>query len=313
MDESARERRRVGAVLLAVVALGAAALAWPRRGRDAARDEAPVGRVAPAVAGPASAGAMVPREARGVVRMDVAAMRRSPAFARWFEAVREGDDACATALGERITGLVVVWTSTALEDFTLLADGPVDEVTFRRCAGARRGRALDVQRRIEAGVPVLALSTRPEADGGAATTAETWRLPSGVVALGAPAALRAMLLEARAHPDATAVTPDLAGLWAEVPAGAPAAGVRRLSLDATIDPALAHARALSGWVTAAGGATVVEATVRCDDAASAVAVAAALRATSAALPDLTARPDDDRVRVRATIDPAAIARMFGGT
>ncbi|MDB4932748.1 MAG: hypothetical protein JWM10_5232, partial [Myxococcaceae bacterium] len=56
-----------------------------------------------------------------------------------------------------------------------------------------------------------------------------------------------------------------------------------------------------------------EATVRCDDAASAVAVAAALRATVAALPDLTARPDDDRVRVRATIDPATIARLFGGS
>lgn len=301
----------MGAALLAAMVLGAAALAWPRRPRvdDAQAVRAPT---TAAVVGPASAGAMVPREARGVARMDVAAMRRSPAFARWFDAVREGDDACATALGERVTGLVIVWTTTALEDFTVLADGPVDEATFRRCAGARRGRALDVERRIEAGVPVLALSTRAEADGGRATTAETWRLPSGVVALGAPAALRAMLIEARAHPDATAVTPDLAGLWAEVPEGAPAAGVRRLSLDATIDPALAHARSLSAWVTASGGATVVEATVRCDDAASATAVAAALRAAGATLPDLTARPDDDRVRVRATLDPATIARLLGG-
>ncbi|MDP3220990.1 MAG: hypothetical protein Q8S73_43295, partial [Deltaproteobacteria bacterium] len=216
MDESPLERRRVGGALLAVMVLAAAALAWPRgRGGPPTAQATPT--VPPGHRGPASAGAMVPREARSVLRLDVAAMRRTPAFAPWFEAARAGDDPCAGALGDRVTGLVVVWTSTAIEDFALLADGPVDEATFRRCAGPRRGETFDVQQRIEAGVPVLALSARASGDGGGArsTRAETWRLPAGVVALGPPAALRAMLVEAAAHPDATAVTPDLAGLWAE--------------------------------------------------------------------------------------------------
>ena len=145
MDESPAQRQRVGAVLLAVMVLGAAGLAWPRRHRD----EAPAGVVAARPAGPASAGAMVPREARGVLRLDVAAMRRSPAFARWFDAVRSGDDPCAAAVGERVTGLVVVWSTTALDDFTVLADGPVDEPTFRRCAGGARA----VEARAEADEP----------------------------------------------------------------------------------------------------------------------------------------------------------------
>jgi hypothetical protein len=312
MDESPSERQRVGGALLAVMALAAAVLAWPRgRGVPPPAEATPT--VRPAARGPASAGAMVPREARSVLRLDVAAMRRAPAFARWFEVARAGDDACADALGDRVTGLVVVWASTAFEDFALLADGPVDEATFRRCAGPRRGETFDVQQRIEAGIPVLALSARPSGDGGGgrSTRAETWRLPAGLVALGPPAALRAMLVEAAAHPDATAVTPDLAGLWAEVPPGALVAGVRRLSPDPALGPALAHALAVSAWVGADGGATVLEATVRCDGAAGATAVAAALARASAALPDLTARADDDRVRVRATLDPAALGRMFG--
>lgn len=311
MDESAAQRQRIGATSLVIMILAAVALAWPRRGREA--PEAGPSRAAP-TPGPASAGAMTPREARGVLRMDVAAMRRTPAFARWFGAVRSGDDACADALGERVTGLVVVWTSTAIEDFSLVADGPVDEARFRRCAGSRRGRTVEVQARVEAGVPVLALSTRGEGDAaaGRATTAETWRLPSGVVALGAPEALRAMLIEARAHPDATAVTPDLAGLWADVPSGALAAGVRRLSPDAALDPVLAHALALSAWVAVEGGATVLEATVRCDGADGATAVAGALAQARQVMPDFTARADDDRVRVRATVDPAAVTRMLSG-
>ncbi|MDP3219958.1 MAG: hypothetical protein Q8S73_38010, partial [Deltaproteobacteria bacterium] len=60
-----------------------------------------------------------------------------------------------------------------------------------------------------------------------------------------------------------------------------------------------------------GGATVLEATVRCDGAAGATAVAAALAGARRALPDLTARADDDRVRVRATLDPAALGRLSG--
>lgn len=298
MDESPAQRQRLGAWLLAAIVAGAAALAWPRAGRDA---PSPRGST-----GPVSAGAMVPREARGVLRVDVAAMRRAPAFARWFEAARSGDP-CADALGERVTGLAVVWSSTALEDFTVLADGPVDEATFRRCAGPRRGRAFAVRARPEEGVAVLSLAARDDAGAGAA---ETWRLPSGVVALGAPSALRAMLREARAHPDATAVTPDLAGLWAEVPAGAPVAGVRRLSPDAALDPVLAHALSLGAWVTAEGGATVLGATVRCDGADGARAVAAALAGARAVLPDLTARADDDRVRLRATLDPSALAGLL---
>ncbi|MBK6532563.1 MAG: hypothetical protein IPF99_24115 [Deltaproteobacteria bacterium] len=307
MDETAAQRQRVGAVLLGVMVVAAAALAWPR-----ARRGTPVAEATPRAVGPRSAGAMVPREARGVLRMDVAAMRRSSAYGGWFEAVRSSDDPCARALGERVTGLVVVWTSTALDDFTLLADGPVDEATFRRCSGTRRGRALDVQQRIEAGVPVLALSERAAGDGGAgrSTRAETWRLPSGVVALGPPEALRAMLVEARAHPDATAVTPDLAGLWTEVPEGALAAGVRRLSHDEATDPALARARTVSAWISAEGGATVLSATVRCDDAAAATAVAAALGGLRRVVRDFRALPDEDRVRVRATLDPAALARAI---
>ena len=69
------------------------------------------------------------------------------------------------------------------------------------------------------------------------------------------------------------------------------------------------AAAHAGWRGLAAG--VLEATVRCDGAAGATAVAAALARASAALPDLTARADDDRVRVRATLDPAALGRMFG--
>lgn len=308
MDETASQRQRLGAAVLAVMALSAAALAWPRSQRGAAVAEATERRPA----GPESAGAMVPREARSVLRMDVASMRRSPAFGRWFEAVRSADDACASALGERVTGLLVVWTSTALDDFALLADGPVDEATFRRCAGSRRGRTLDVQQRVEAGVPVLALSARAsgEADGGRSTTAETWLLPSGVVALGPPEALRAMLVEARAHPDATAVTPDLAGLWADVPEGALAAGVRRLSHDEATDPALTHARAASAWIAVEDGATVLSATVRCDDAAGAAAVAGALGGLGRVLPDFRAQAGDDRVRVRAALDPTALARAL---
>lgn len=304
MDEMAAQRQRIGAALLGVMVVAAAVLAWPR-----ARRGAPVAEATPRAVGPRSAGAMVPREARGVLRMDVAAMRRSPAYGGWFEAVRSSDDPCARALGERVTGLVVVWTSAALDDFTLLADGPVDEATFRRCSGTRRGRTLDVQQRIEVGVPVLALSERAPGDAGAAR-AETWRLPSGVVALGPPAALRSMLVEARAHPDATAVTPDLAGLWMEVPEGALAAGVRRLSHDEATDPALARARTVSAWITAEAGATVLSATVRCDDAASATAVASALGGLRRLVRDFRALADDDRVRVRATLDPAALARAF---
>jgi hypothetical protein len=301
MDESAAQRQRLGAVILAAMLLGAVALAWPRRAREGA---------APAAPGPATAGAMVPREARGVLRFDVAAMRRAPAFARWFDAVRSGGDPCASALGERVTGLLVVWSGTALEDFTLLADGPVDEATFRRCAGVRRGRALEVTARVEAGVRVLALAALAEDGGRGGAAAETWRLPAGVLALGDPAALRAMLAEARAHPDATAVTPDLAGLWAEVPAGVQAAGVRRLSPDPAADPALAHALAVSAWLRAEGDAAVLEATVRCDGAAGAAAVAAGLSAARGALPDLTARADDDRVRLRATLDPAVLQGLL---
>jgi hypothetical protein len=201
---------------------------------------------------------------------------------------------------------VVVWSTTALDDFTVLADGPIDEPTFRRCAGGAR----TVEARVEAAVPVQAIVARAAVDGGRAPTAETWRLPAGVVALGAPATLRAMLLEARAHPDATAVTPDLAGLWAEVPAGALAAGARRLSPDAAIDPVLAHALAVSAWMRAEGGATVAEATVRCDGATGATAVAGALAGLRAVLPDFTARADDDRVRLRATLDPALLTRLL---
>ncbi len=306
MDETPAERRRVGATLLVVMVCGAAALVWPRRPREAnsAVTHAPT---VPTV-GPVSAGAVVPREARGVLRMDLAGMRRTPAFAGWFEAVRSGRDDCTAALGERITALVVVWTSTALDDFVLAAEGPIDEATFRRCAGVHRGRSLDVFARTEAGVPVLALVGR--AGDAGTSAAETWRLPAGVVLLGPPATLHAMLLEARAHPDATAVTPDLAGLWAEVPAGAIAAGVRRLSPDATRDPVLARARAVSAWLSAEGDAAVLSATVRCDDAAGATAVADALAGLRRVLPDFRAEADDDRVRVRTTLNPAALLRLF---
>lgn len=298
MDETPAQRRRVGAVLLAVTVVSAVALAWPKR-RTA--PTAP----APRRAGPASAGAVVPREARGVLRVDVAAMRREPAFARWFEAARSSEDACAAALGERVSRALVVWSSTALEDFVVAAE-PVDEATFRRCAGVRRGRAVAVASRTEGGLPVLALSVA--ADGGVGG-AETWRLPSGVALLGPPAALRAMVAEARAHPEASEVTGELAGLWADVPVGAPIAGVRRLSPDAAADPALAHARSLSAWVTAEGGVAVLGAVARCDDAPGAAALAGALGGLRAVAPDFTARVEDDRVRVRATLDAQRLTEL----
>lgn len=301
MNETPAQRRRAGAVLLAVIATSALVLAWPRR-RSAST-------AAPTVTarGPATAGSLVPREARGVLRLDVAAMRRAAAFSRWFEAVRSSDDACAAALGERVTRVVVTWTATALEDFVVIAEGAVDEAAFRRCGGVRRGRTIAVTSRVEGALPVLVLSAATDAGSGA----ETWRLPSGVLLLGPPAALRAMVVEARAHPDASEVTAELAGLWADVPPGAAVAGVRRLSADAALDPALAHARALSLWVTAEGGAAVAGALVRCDDAAGATALAGAVGGLRRMVPDFTATAEDDRVRVRATLDAALLGDLTG--
>ncbi len=306
MDESAAQRRRVGATLFAVMVVSAVALAWPRR-RVAPTAVAP--RVA--VEGPASAGAVVPREARGVLRVDVAAMRRQPAFASWFEATRTSDP-CAAAIEEHVTRAVVMWSTTALEEFVVAAEGSIDEGTFRRCAAVRRGRTVGVAQRTEVGLRVLALSVA--ADGGV-DGAETWRLPSGVVLLGPPSTLRSMLLEARAHPTASEVTGELAGLWADVPAGAVVAGVRRMSSDTALDPALAHARSVSAWVTVEGGSAVIGAVARCDNGAGATALAAALTTVRAAVPDFTARVEDDRVRVRATLDAARLEELrslFGG-
>jgi hypothetical protein len=58
------------------------------------------------------------------------------------------------------------------------------------------------------------------------------------------------------------------------------------------------------------GATVLSATVRCDDAAGAAAVAGALAGLGRVLPDFRAQAGDDRVRVRAALDPAALARAL---